>query len=128
MKVSFSSLDLKSKIENYKQKRDEKIMKNLQTNWDRKKCNVGLFGLSAALIDFIATPLITKQIVSKNIKANSFSTSASLGFGILGFGLLIGYIFNKIDEKKNTKLGNFAYIFFNGPNSLKNNSKIDTNL
>lgn len=44
-----------------------------------------------------------------------------VGMTILGIGALGGYIFNKIDQKKTTKLGDFAYKMFNGPNSLKKN-------
>lgn len=130
MRVSFTSLDLKSKIKEHKQRQDEKIMQNLQAKWSRKECNIGLFGISSALVDWAVAPLISKQIINKtNIKSNYLSVVSVVGFGIFALGSLSGYIFNKIDEKKNTKLGNFAYMLFNGPNSLKkNDSKINANV
>ena len=128
MRVSFTNLDLKSKIKEHNQKQDEKIMQNLQTKWSRRECNIALFGISSVLADCAIMPLISKQITKRNIKTDALEAAAAVGFVIFALGSLGGYIFNKIDEKKNTKLGDFAYILFNGPNSLKkNDSKIDTN-
>lgn len=75
---------------------------------------------SAALLDcFISTP-ITKQILKKTkFKQTYMSLNAIVGMTILGIGALGRYVFNKIDEKKATKLGDFAYKMFNGRNSLE---------
>ena len=129
MKVSFTALDLKSKIIEHKQKQDEKIRQSLQKTTSRKESIIGTFGLTAALVDWFAAPKITQKIIENtNTKMHPLSVNAMVGFAILGIGLLSGFIFSKIDEKKHTKLGDFAYISSNGPKArgeLK--KKIDTN-
>ena len=62
-----------------------------------------------------------KQEGTTNIKSSHMLLNSIVGMTILGIGALGGYIFNKIDQKKTTKLGDFAYKMFNGPNSLKKN-------
>ena len=122
MKVSFTSLNLKTKAQEHKQKQDKRIIQNLQTQKSRKYCIVSLFELTGALACFFCPPAVTDKILSKtNMKINYFTMDALLGFGILGAGAIGGRIFSKIDEKKNTKFGDFAYRLFNGKNS-----KLDT--
>ena len=129
MQVSFAGIDLKTKVNNFKQKRDEKIIKNLQTEYDRKKCIAGFFGLSSAIASYALSPSISKQIYNKtNINIHPLSMNARVGIAIIGAGLLSGYIFNKIDEKKNTKFGDFLYNFYNNPKMLiKKDKKVDVN-
>ena len=116
MRISFTGIDLNSKIKEIKQKQDKKIIENIHTKWDRKKCNAALFGIGSVAASSLCTPIITKQLLSKtNIKTQPISLDARIGIGILALGVLTGHLFNKIDEKKNTKLGDFAYMLFNGP-------------
>lgn len=129
MQVSFTGIDLKTKVNDFKQKRDERIIKNLQTEYDRKKCIGSFFGLGSALASTVLSPLISKQIYNKtNINIHPLSMNARVGAAILGAGILGGCIFNKIDEKKNTKFGDFLYNFYNNPRALKKrDEKVDIN-
>jgi len=130
MKVSFVGIDLKTKVNNFKQKRDEKIIKNLQTEYDRKKCIMGFFGLTSAVASSALSPLISKQIYNKtNINIHPLSMNARVGIAIIGVGVLGGYIFNKIDKKKNTKFGDFLYNLYNNPRMLiKKDKKVDASV
>lgn len=114
MKVSFGT-NIKSRISEAKKKQDAKIMENVNTPWDRKKCTFGLITLSSALID-AATPVITKQLIKKS-NLHPLSLNAAVGGVILAAGTIAGIILSRIDAKKNTKLGDFAYKFFNGRNA-----------
>ena len=127
MQISFTSLDLKSKIKEYKPKQDKEVVKNSQTEYNRKKCITGFFGLGSAIASSALSPLISKQIYNKtNINIHPLSMNARVGLAILGVGILGGYIFSKIDEKKNTKFGDFLYNFYNNPRALtKKDKKVD---
>ena len=127
MRISFKGFDLKNKVQELKQKQDERIIENLTKERPRKQCIMGGFGLASAIASSVASPIITKQIIRKGkINIHPLSLNARIGFGILGAGLLAGFIFSKIDEKKNTKLGDFLYKLDNGQISIrKDSSKID---
>ncbi len=127
MQISFTSLDLKSKIKEYKPKQDKEVAKNSQTEYNRKKCITGFFGLGSAIASSALSPLISKQIYNKtNINIHPLSMNARVGLAVLGVGILGGYIFSKIDEKKNTKFGDFLYNFYNNPRALmKKDKKVD---
>ena len=129
MKVSFTNSNLVTKIKEYKKEQDKRIIQHTQEKWDRKKCNTGLFGLGAVLTSYAVSPALTKHILQKT-KANiiPISLEAGISLGIMATGIIAGHLFNKIDEKKNTKLGDFASLLFNGPRSIeKNSSKINVN-
>ena len=110
MKISFTGADIKTKVQNYKQKQDAKIIENLQAERSRKSCNIGFFGFTSALVGSFVAPSITKQLLTKtNLNIHPLSLDARVGMGIIAIGLLSGTVFNKIDEKKPTKLGDFLY-------------------
>ena len=101
MKVAFTGLDLKTKYKDFKKKQDEEIINNVQKKWDRKKCNIAFFTVTSVLVDCFTSNIITKQIIKKtNINTHSMALNSIVGIVIIGFGLLSGYIFNKIDKKR----------------------------
>ena len=91
----------------------------LKERWSRKKCNTGVIMLSSALVSSFASESLTDLYIKKvpNTKLHPLSINARIGIGILALGAVSAFIFNKIDEVKNTKFGDVAYKMFNGPHA-----------